>query len=110
MRAIKNRRAFTFRHHLSAMVARHTLRRFSGGLMPRASSPMPARAVRLLAAARAAAALAGCASVDADPPAAGQPSFYRSMAQAGADLDIGAAASMISGYRQNNGLGPVTVD
>ena len=36
--------------------------------------------------------------------------FYRSMAQAGAELDTAVAASMISGYRQNNGLGAVTVD
>ena len=39
-----------------------------------------------------------------------QPSFYRSMASAGAQLDAKAAASMISGYRRNNGLPPVTLD
>jgi uncharacterized protein YkwD len=52
-------------------------------------------------------ALAGCA--DNNPPA-GQPSFYRSLAHADAELDISAAQSMISGYRTNNGLGPVTID
>jgi uncharacterized protein YkwD len=39
-----------------------------------------------------------------------QPSFYRSLAQPGATLDAGAAASMISGYRANNGLPAVTLD
>ena len=51
--------------------------------------------------------LAGCAS-DFEP--SGQPSFYRSMAQPGVQLDAAAAASMISGYRANNGLGAVTLD
>jgi uncharacterized protein YkwD len=32
------------------------------------------------------------------------------MAHGGARLDAATAASMISGYRQNNGLGPVEVD
>ena len=39
-----------------------------------------------------------------------EPSMYRSMAQAGAQLDDAAAASMISGYRANNGLPAVTLD
>jgi uncharacterized protein YkwD len=39
-----------------------------------------------------------------------QPAFYLSMAQNGAKVDAAVAASMISGYRQNNGLGPVEVD
>jgi uncharacterized protein YkwD len=51
--------------------------------------------------------LSGCSS-DSGPPA--QPSFYTSMADEGATLDAGAAASMISGYRHNSGLGPVEVD
>ena len=55
----------------------------------------------------AALALAGCAG---EGPPAEQPSFYRSMASPTAELDAAAAASMISGYRQNNGLGVVTVD
>jgi uncharacterized protein YkwD len=54
----------------------------------------------------AALALAACAS---DQVPSGQPSFYRNLAQGG-QLDAAAAASMISGFRQNNGLGPVTLD
>ena len=38
-----------------------------------------------------------------------QPSFYRDIAQGG-QLDTEAAASMISGYRKNNGLAEVTLD
>ena len=53
-------------------------------------------------------ALASCAGEPEPPPA--QPTFYRSLASPGAQLDAAAAASMISGFRQNNGLGPVTVD
>jgi uncharacterized protein YkwD len=52
-------------------------------------------------------ALGGCA---ADIPSTEQPSMYLSMANGGAKLDPQAAASMISLYRQNNGLGGVTVD
>ncbi|MBO0750652.1 MAG: CAP domain-containing protein [Bradyrhizobiaceae bacterium] len=50
--------------------------------------------------------LAGCGG--ASPPE--QPSFYASMANEGAAVDAAAAASMISGYRGNNGLGAVEVD
>jgi uncharacterized protein YkwD len=53
--------------------------------------------------------LAGCFLGDRDPPA-GEPSFYRSLATQDAELDAAAAQSMISGYRRNNGLGPVTID
>jgi len=52
-------------------------------------------------------ALGGCA---ADVPSTEQPTMYLSMANGGAKLDPEAAASMISLYRQNNGLGGVTVD
>ena len=52
-------------------------------------------------------ALGGCA---ADAPSTGQPAMYLSMADGGARLDPQAAASMISLYRQNNGLGAVVVD
>ena len=52
-------------------------------------------------------ALCGCAG---DQLQSSQPSFYRTMAQAGAELDSAAAASMISEYRRNNGLGAVTLD
>jgi uncharacterized protein YkwD len=52
-------------------------------------------------------ALGGCAG---DIATIEQPSMYISMASAGARLDPQAAASMISLYRQNNGLGGVAVD
>ena len=51
-------------------------------------------------------ALGGCA---AEAPIE-QPSMYLSMANGGAKLDPQAAATMISLYRQNNGLGGLTVD
>lgn len=55
-------------------------------------------------------ALAACGGLgDRDPPPS-QPSFYRSLAQAGAQLDPQAVQSMISGYRQNNGLSGVAID
>jgi len=53
------------------------------------------------------AALAGCAG-ESPPPS--HPTFYQDLAQPDAAIDAAAAASMISGYRGNNGLGPVTVD
>jgi uncharacterized protein YkwD len=52
-------------------------------------------------------ALCGCA---ADIPSTEQPAMYLNMASSDASLDPQAAASMISLYRQNNGLGGVTVD
>jgi uncharacterized protein YkwD len=51
-------------------------------------------------------ALGGCA---AEAPIE-QPTMYLNMATGGAKLDAAAAASMISLYRQNNGLGTVAVD
>jgi len=63
--------------------------------------PLPAAALLGLA------ILPGCTSESA-PPA--QPSFYVSMADAGTTVDAAAAASMISGYRGNNGLGAIEVD
>ena len=51
--------------------------------------------------------LGGCM---ADTPTSEQPAMYLSMANGGATLDPQAAASMISLYRQNNGLGTVVVD
>ena len=53
--------------------------------------------------------LGGCAA-DVISPVPDQPTMYLSMANGGAKLDPVAAASMISLYRKNNGLGPVTVD
>jgi len=40
----------------------------------------------------------------------GTPAMYVDMAEPGAQLDPAAAASMISQYRRNNGLGGLTVD
>src|SRR3954451_17866536 len=51
--------------------------------------------------------LGGCT---ADVVPTEQPAMYLNMANAGARLDPVAAASMISLYRQNNGLGVVAVD
>jgi len=50
-----------------------------------------------------------CACAERDLPAA-DPSFYRSLATKDAQVDAVMAASMISGYRTNNGLSAVTVD
>lgn len=52
--------------------------------------------------------LGGCAADIATAPE--QPTMYLSMANGGAKLDPVAAASMISLYRSNNGLGAVVVD
>jgi uncharacterized protein YkwD len=51
-------------------------------------------------------ALGGCA---AEAPIE-EPTMYVNMATPGARLDPQAAASMISQYRQNNGLGSVAID
>jgi uncharacterized protein YkwD len=51
--------------------------------------------------------LAGCAA-DTVPKA--EPSFYHNLAEPGTQLDTAAAASMISGYRTNNGLPAVALD
>jgi uncharacterized protein YkwD len=50
--------------------------------------------------------LAACAGTA--PPET--PSFYQDLAKENAAVDAQAAASMISGYRGNNGLSQVTVD
>lgn len=62
---------------------------------------------RMLGVTLAAGALCACAAVSETPA---EPTFYRSMASANAELDANAAASMISGYRRNNGLGQVVLD
>lgn len=60
---------------------------------------------RLFLAGLSALALSACLSEDtAAPP------FYQSMARVDAAVDQAVAAQMISQYRANNGLGPVTVD
>src|SRR5262249_8657082 len=62
--------------------------------------------IRAILAIPALLALAGCMA-DSQPE---QPAMYLSMANGGATLDPQVAASMISQYRQNNGLGKVVVD
>lgn len=63
--------------------------------------------VRVVFAISILATLGGCA--DNYVPKA-EPSFYRNLAQPGAELDAAAAASMITGYRANNGLPAVLLD
>jgi len=63
--------------------------------------------LRLLVAILALFVLAACAG---DYVPKEEPSFYRNLAQPGAQLDAAAAASMISGYRTNNGLPAVMLD
>jgi uncharacterized protein YkwD len=58
----------------------------------------------------AASTLVLLAACSAGPEPSAEPSFYRSMASADAPLDAKAAASMISGFRTNNGLAPVDID
>jgi len=58
----------------------------------------------------AALALAGLPSCVGDQEPPGQPSFYRNLATSEAQLDPAAAASMISGFRRNNGLDAVALD
>jgi uncharacterized protein YkwD len=60
------------------------------------------------AAALAAFALLAACAGERDLPT--EPSFYRSLAKGDVKVDASAAASMISGYRKNNGLPPVTID
>jgi uncharacterized protein YkwD len=67
----------------------------------------PSAALVLCGVAIGVAALGGCTD-NAPPPA--EPTFYQNLAQPDVTLDAAAAQSMISGYRSNNGLGPVTVD
>jgi len=64
--------------------------------------------VRLSALILAGFTLAACAGTETVPKS--EPSFYRDLAQPGAELDAAAAASMISGYRANNNLPAVTLD
>jgi uncharacterized protein YkwD len=67
----------------------------------------PSAALVLCGVAIGFAALSGC--TDSTPPPA-EPTFYQNLAQPDVTLDAAAAQSMISGYRSNNGLGPVTID
>jgi len=54
--------------------------------------------------------LAGCASAPPPRLPEGQPAFYRSLASPGAKVDVGAARDMISLYRANKGLSPLSLD
>ena len=67
----------------------------------------PTTALLLFGVALIITAVAGC-SGDTAPPA--EPTFYQDLSKPDTALDPAAAASMISGYRSNNGLPPVTVD
>jgi uncharacterized protein YkwD len=53
--------------------------------------------------------LGGCSAPPVAAPSS-QPSFYVNLANHGARVDAAMAAEMFSGYRRNNGLGPLTVD
>jgi uncharacterized protein YkwD len=53
--------------------------------------------------------LAACDRAPA-PVASQTPTFYVSMAKADAVVDAAMARDMISAYRRNNGLGPLTLD
>ena len=66
------------------------------------------RAARMLAAFLLGVGLAACAAEL--PESTETPTFYVSMASATASLDNKMAASMISGFRRNNGLGAVALD
>jgi uncharacterized protein YkwD len=68
----------------------------------------PSAALVLCGVAMSAVAIAGCAGNS--PPPQGQPTFYQDLAQPDVTVDAAAAQSMISGYRNNNGLGAVIVD
>ena len=71
------------------------------------SDALVAKCMLRIATALTLVSLSGC-TTDAPAPA-GQPSFYRNLAEGG-QLDPAAAQSMISGYRGNNGLGALTID
>lgn len=68
----------------------------------------PGRLARALTVVLLVTGLAACAG--GELPHTGQPSFYRNLTEPGARLDPAAAAAMLSGYRQNNGLPPVVID
>jgi len=55
-------------------------------------------------------ALAACQSAPPRPASTRTPSFYLSMAKADAVVDAAMARDMISAYRRNKGLGPLTLD
>lgn len=53
-------------------------------------------------------ALAGCAATAPNTPQ--QPAFYDNLARAEAHVNVNAAASLLSDYRQKNGLPRVEID
>jgi uncharacterized protein YkwD len=65
-----------------------------------------ARPSRIVALAVCAALLAGCASYEPDKV----PAFYENLARPGAEVNVTAAASLMSDYRRANGLPAVAVD
>jgi uncharacterized protein YkwD len=67
----------------------------------------PSAVLLFCGAAMSIAMLASCAD---NAPPTGEPTFYQNLARPDAPVDAAAAASMISGYRSNNGLPAVTVD
>jgi uncharacterized protein YkwD len=64
------------------------------------------RLLSLLFAAAAAASLAACAAYELDK----SPPFYESLARPGAEVNVAAAAGMLSDYRRANGLPALTAD
>jgi uncharacterized protein YkwD len=78
-----------------------------GNAVLRIKTIRPSLALSLAGVLLCVALVAGCAGGEAP---SGQPSFYQNLAQPDMTVDPAAAASMISGFRSNNGLGPVSVD
>jgi uncharacterized protein YkwD len=64
------------------------------------------RLVPLLVIAASAALLAACAGYEVEK----SPPFYESLARPGAEVNVGAAASMFSDYRRANGLPALDAD
>jgi uncharacterized protein YkwD len=64
------------------------------------------RLVSILLMAASAALLAACAGYEVEK----SPAFYESLARPGAEVNMGAAASMFSDYRRLNGLPAVEAD
>jgi uncharacterized protein YkwD len=89
------------RHHRSAKFARNLSRIHDSKKNP------PMTPVRFVLISLVLFAVCGCTDSQLTKT---EPSFYRNLAQPGAELDAAAATSMISGYRANNGLQPVALD
>ena len=74
--------------------------------MPRSFASNLSGAFNCAVVAGAALILSACSTA----PIPDKPSFYLNLSAPGTEVDSAAAASMISGYRHNNGLGPVSID